>query len=251
MNKTAIRDRLVERGETLFRAPRDRVQFTKNSAADDLLNDLETYPHAYVLACVMDRQIKAEKAWIIPHRISERLGTFSMEALARLSPEEVKGLMSQPEPLHRFVEIMSALFHSAVQRIANHYSGDASRIWNGKPSSAEVVYRFLEFDGIGPKIATMAVNILTRRFKIPFADYFSIDISADVHVRRVFSRLGLCAPDATIEQVIYKARALHPTFPGIMDSPSWHLGRTCCKASSPECSACYMKDLCPTANKEK
>jgi hypothetical protein len=49
----------------------------------------------------------------------------------------------------------------------------------------------------------MAANILAREFKISFADYFSIDISADVHVRRVFARLGLCTADATVEQVIY------------------------------------------------
>ena len=42
-----------------------------------------------------------------------------------------------------------------------------------------MVYRFLEFNGVGPKIASMAANILAREFKIPFADYFSIDISAE------------------------------------------------------------------------
>jgi endonuclease III len=48
----------------------------------------------------------------------------------------------------------------------------------------------------------MAANILARQFKIPFSDYVSIEVSADVHVRRVFSRLRLCPSDATIEQVI-------------------------------------------------
>jgi endonuclease III len=251
MNETAIRDRLVERGQMLFRAPRKPVEFARNSAADALLNDLEKYPHAYVLACVMDRRILAEKAWLIPHRISERLGGFSIEVLAGLSQEEVTDLISRPEPLHYMFNVMSVNFHLAVQRIASRYSGDAARIWKGKPSSAEVVYRFLEFDGVGPKIATMAANILVRSFKIQLSDFFSIDVSVDRHVRRVFARLGLCAPDATIEQVIYKARALHPTFPGIMDWPVWEIGRNWCKLAQPECKACYMAELCPTANKEK
>jgi endonuclease III len=158
--------------------------------------------------------------------------------------------MSKPEPLHRFVEKMGVFFYLAVQRIKDHYAGDAARLWKGNPSSAEVVYRFLEFDGIGPKIGSMAANILAREFKVPFADYFSIDISADVHVRRVFSRLGLCGIDATVEQVVYKAKSLYLEFPGMMDLPSWEIGRNWCKARRPECEECYMQDLCPTAKRE-
>lgn len=186
MSENSIRDRLIEHGQTLFRAPKQRILFTKEQQADALLNDLDNHPHAFVLACVMDRQIKAERAWLIPYLISQKIGGFSMERLIALSPDDVKRLMKKPEPLHRFVDTMSAHFYSAVQRIKNNYGGNAALIWKGEPSSAEVVYRFLEFEGIGPKIANMAANILAREFKIPFSDYYSIDISADVHVRRVF-----------------------------------------------------------------
>jgi uncharacterized HhH-GPD family protein len=242
-----IRDRLVERGQAFFDRPAQPIKYTHAPAADALLNDFDSHPHAFLLACVMDRQIKAEKAWIIPYRISEKLGTFSMGHLAQLSVKEVQRLLSKPVPLHRFPEVMGTNFHSAVQRIAKQYSGDASRIWIGRPPSAEVIYRFLEFDGVGPKIATMATNLLARNHKIPFSDYYSIDISADVHVRRVFGRLGLCPANASIEQIIYKARALHPTFPGILDLSSWQIGRTYCGDRAPKCDDCYLNDLCPTA----
>lgn len=251
MNENSIRDRLVDHGQTLFHAPKQVIQFTKVPEADDLLNDLDTHPHAFVLACVMDRQIKAEKAWLIPYRISEKLNGFSMETLSPLSRADVNRLMIKPEPLHRFVDKMTECFHLAVQRINNDYAGDASRIWSGRPSSAEVVYRFLAFNGVGPKIGSMATNILAREFKIPFADYISIDISADVHVRRVFSRLGLCTANASVEQVIYKAKALHPEFPGMMDLPCWEIGRNWCKAHNPKCGECYMQDLCLAAVAEK
>ena len=72
MNENNIRDRLVEHGEALFRAPKQLIQFTVEPLADSLLNDLSEHPHAFVLACVMDRQIKAEKAWLIPYRILEK-----------------------------------------------------------------------------------------------------------------------------------------------------------------------------------
>lgn len=251
MNKAAIEE-LVKRGQELWHAPKEELfRFTGEPEADKLLNDLTDHPHAFVLACIMDRQIKAEKAWLIPQRISKRLGGFSIRKLSVLSQEDVYRIMKEPEPLHRFVNKMAEYFYSAVQRIMNNYAGDASRIWTDKPSSAELVYRFLQFDGVGVKIATMAANILARHFKIPLADYYSIDISPDVHVRRVFSRLGLIPAHATPEQVIYKARALYPDYPGIMDFTCWEIGRNWCHTLSPACDSCYMKELCPTANKSR
>ena len=43
---------------------------------------------------------------------------------------------------------MAKNVYSAIQRIGDKYAGDASKIWKGMPSSAEVVYRFLEFISI-------------------------------------------------------------------------------------------------------
>jgi len=58
---------------------------------------------------------------------------------------------------------------------------------------------------------------------------------------------GLMVHDTSVEQVIYKAKALHPEFPGMMDMPCWEIGRNWCKPRAPECAGCYMRDLCPTA----
>lgn len=238
---------LVERGKALFEARPLPVDFTGNKQADRLLNDLRSYPHAFVVACLMDRQIRAERAWWIPYQLSERLGGFDFRGLANLTERRVFQLMNDPMPLHRFVETVSKHLHQAIGIIRDRYQGNASHLWKGKPSSAMVVYRFLEFPGIGPKIATMAANILVRRFKIPMSDYCSIDVSADVHVRRVFARLGLVEPDCSVESVVYRARALHPAFPGLLDFPSWEIGRNWCKPRVPLCHACEMMHICPSA----
>jgi len=102
--------------------------------------------------------------------------------------------------------------------------------------------------GIGPKIATIAANILARDFKIRFADYYSVDISVDVYLRRVFTRLGLIAKGASVEEVVYRARALHPSFPGLLDLPAWEVGRKWCRPKEPRCIDCHMRDVCPTAS---
>jgi endonuclease III len=245
MNSYRIAEVLVDKGKTLFDSPRNIVTFTGNVQADNLLNDLENMSHAFVLACVMDRQIKAELAWQIPYLISEKLGNFNFQTLAALSLQEVEKLMTVPSPLHRFPSEMSKNFYFAIQTISENYGGVASNIWNGKPSSAEVVYRFLQFRGVGQKIGTMAANILARNFKVEFSDYYSIDISVDVHIKRVFYRLGLIPDQASNEQIIFRARALSPQFPGLLDLPVWEIGRTWCKPSEPNCSECYMQQVCP------
>lgn len=247
VNAKRIADVLVQRGEALFKAERRPVDFAKDPAADALINDLDGHPHAFVLACVMDRQIKSEKAWRIPHLISRKLGGFSFPRLRALSLGDLLKLMTEPEPLHRFPDQMARNFHAALDHIANVYAGDAGRIWRDEPPSAEVVLRFLRFRGVGPKIATMAANLLATHFKVPLADYYSVDVSADVHVRRVFQRLGLVTGDADIDEVIYCARALHPAFPGILDFPVWEIGRTWCRPHAPRCTECYMNCVCPAA----
>lgn len=55
----------------------------------------------------------------------------------------MKKLMSTPTPLQRFVEIMSRLFWSALQRIAHRYDGVVLRIWADKPRAQRLSSGFL------------------------------------------------------------------------------------------------------------
>jgi endonuclease-3 len=245
----AIRNRLLTRGEELLSQPYTKVCFTKHSASDDLLNDLADYPHAFVIACLMDRQVRAERAWHIPYQFKQRLGSFEIDDLQKLSLEEVTHLMTTPTPLHRMCNVMAKVFFLAVQQITQRYSGDASAIWSSTPSSAAIVRRFLEFHGASIKIATMAANILVRAFKIPVSDKISIDISPDIHVRRVFKRLELIEENASNDELVYRARELNPTYPGIFDMAAWEIGREWCRPNMPICSLCYMNECCPTAKK--
>jgi endonuclease III len=177
--------------------------------------------------------------------MADAAGGSEFTRINRLTVARLEELLAGPPALHRFPEIMAQLLRSAIERIAKQYNGNASRIWSDRPSSAALVYRFLEFDGIGPKIATMAANILAQQFGVPIADHYSIDISPDVHVRRVFTRLGLVPSGATVEQVVYRARGINPEFPGLLDRPALHIGREWCKPKSPLCGSCIMSKVCP------
>lgn len=243
----AIRSRLIQRARKLRReAPRGiaGLDFVEPGQTA-LVNDLEGHPHAFVVGCVMDRQIPAERAWEIPELIRERVGSFEFTDLAALSDSEVREVYHDPTPLHRYPNEMAGNCHSAIQRIAREYDGNAARIWTGGLGSATLVRRFLQFDGVGPKIATMAANILVRGFKIELTDRHYIDISVDVHVKRVFQRLGLVPKGASNFEVTYAARELNPEYPGIFDYVCWDVGREWCHPGKPSCPECVLKQVCP------
>lgn len=240
-----IRRELVDAGSALLAAPRrDDIQFTADPIANAMVNDLDGLPHAFVFASLVDRQVSADLAWRVPLRIRERLGSFAFDKLADLSEPQWVQILSEPQPAHRFPATMGVVLHRATARIAEHYGGDAARIWSDVPPSSRLVRRFLEFHGAGPKIATMASNILVRDFRIDVADHRYIDVSADVQVVRVMARLGLVRNGAGEDEVIYAARELNPEFPGIFDLPLWELGRTICRPRGPRCDVCFLRGCC-------
>jgi len=240
---------LIKLGKKEFAAPaRQEKEFTDCEAANALLKNLEDTPHAFVLGCLMDKQIPAERAWILPHKISQLLGSFSMAALMKCSLEKFEKWFNDKK-LHRFNNEMAKVFYCAVHDIDADYGGNAAKIWNDMPRSKDVVRRFRQFHGAGPKISTMAANILVRRFRIPMLDYRAIDISADTHIRRVMLRMGLVSAEGKSETVINKmiinkACELHPDFPGVFDYACWKIGKKWCKPEKPLCANCDVRAEC-------
>ena len=114
------------------------TQTPEHEEAEKLLRDFENHPHAFVLACMMERGIKSEKACKIPYIIKKKLGDFSIETLIK-KKGEVKKLFKD-EALHHYWDRMSERFTEAVYKIRDDYQGRADRIWlddKGKPKSSK------------------------------------------------------------------------------------------------------------------
>lgn len=211
-----------------------------------LVNDLEHYPHLFVLSCLMDRQKRSDDVCDIPYRICKEFAPdYTLEQLASHSQQDYIDWFLREKP-HRFNSTMAQVFYEAVHRIADVYDGDVSRIWKGEPKSSEVIYQFLCFKGCGVKIATMTANLLHRDHGVKYADYSSLDVSPDVHTLRVMNRLGLIDEPPLVEYAIYRARSIYPEYPGIIDKVCWEIGRTYCHPQNPDCTNCPMKSVCPS-----
>jgi len=232
----------------------------RRNKAHALIFDLKKTPHAFVIGCVLDQRIPAEKAWAGPHKLAQRIGDFSFPTLRRLKQKDWKKYLGpqrgDPEKLHIFCETrMPKYLESAMQAIDwySDGSGDARRMWTGAGLRGDdIVNRFKSILGVGDKIANMAVRILVTRFKQPIKKN-SIDISVDVHVAKVFPRLGLVQIDAGTSQrdikkiIVQKARELHPSFPAKIDRPIFMIGKRFCHKTKPNCGECPMKRLCDYA----
>ena len=227
-------------------AEKDYVVFCNDDDINRMTREhFAEFPHLYVLCCLMDKQIDADRAWRIPYIVCEAFGTYDIYELNRIPIEKYRNFFKDRK-LHRFNDSMAYVFKSALERIITVYGGRASIIWEGNPSSATVVARFLTFDGCGVKIATMATNLLHRALSVQFSDYYSVDISPDVHIMRVMNRLGILSDDKRDNRTlaIYLAREINPTYPGVLDGYFWSIGKKYCHPSNPSCADCPISITC-------
>jgi endonuclease III len=124
------------------------------------------------------------------------------------------------------------------------YDGDASAIWAPETSVAQVIERLMAFPGIGRKKSVMATEILTRHFGVELSGKESSQVAYDIQIRRVFLRTGLVDVDSR-EDVERAARHINPEAPGILDLPTWLIGRETCRPHAPLCDQCRLSEACP------
>ena len=105
-------------------------------------------------------------------------------------------------------------------------------------SDAEARGYLMTLPGVGSKTAAVVLSFALGRDAMP----------VDTHVHRVTKRLGLIPPRASAEKA---DRLLHDLVPEGLRTPMHvgliRLGREICKAPTPRCRSCPLKDLCPTA----
>jgi endonuclease-3 len=105
-------------------------------------------------------------------------------------------------------------------------------------SDAEAREWLVSFPGVGPKTAAVVLSFAFGRDTMP----------VDTHVHRVTRRLGIVPMKSSAEQA---DRFLHGLIPEGLRTPLHvgfiRLGREICKAPTPRCAQCPLKDLCPTA----
>lgn len=107
-------------------------------------------------------------------------------------------------------------------------------------ADTEVRAYLTSLPGVGPKTAAVVLSFALGRDALP----------VDTHVHRVTRRLGIIPAKASAERA---DRILHDLVPDGLRTPIHvafiRLGREICKAPTPRCRSCPLRDLCPTSSR--
>jgi endonuclease III len=244
-NRGYIVNTLVRDGTQALRSDRSPIKFSPKPKVNEVLNDIEAHPHLFVLGIQMDRGIESALAWEVPFRVREELNLKSFE-FAEFRRHSIEALVKVfiGTGLHRYPAKMARIFHNTLEHIETDYEGDAHRIWNDSPSSATLIKRFLQFDGMVLRMAAKAANSLYRDFKVHLSDSTSLDVAPEYFVRRVFQRTGFISRHSSDEELIYLARELHLKYPGVFDKPCLEISRAVCWPERPQCLQCPLNRAC-------
>lgn len=120
---------------------------TGDPEADAFLRDS---PTAVLMAILFDQRIRAEVAFSGPHKLFVRLGHFDLEKIAEMDEEAFRKVFSEPPAVHRFANVMSARTQAFARLLAERFDGDATNIWKGASSLAQVQQEVAKISGFGP-----------------------------------------------------------------------------------------------------
>lgn len=204
-----------------------------------ILNNL----NAFIIGLISDQSVKAETAWSLPYKLSERLGNFEFkEILKKYTEKDIEDIIREKPSLHRYPSRMANYIYNAMNDIVTKYDSNAENIWKNK-TAAEIVESLEKFKGISHKKASLGTLILVRDLEIDIIDKENIDIAYDIHIRRLFLRLGLVDEDVQ-EKILEEARKIYPEFPGRLTTAFWTIGREFCRPTEPTCLICPLYECC-------
>ena len=220
-----------------------------------------------LLGCIMNRGVTAERAAAAPDELARRINADGdlVWRILEIGEEGVYAAMTEKPMLHRFPAQMAKNAYLMAQVVTSDYQGNAANIWSSTPEhpldSKELYKRLTGLRGLGLKTGTLTMRILVLGHDIRLTDGLDgLDASPDVHVVRVFVRLGLVSKGAKPIEVVEAARQLanQTGHPAVVMDGAWMLGadRVCentdgspesekrqrqrCKDDCPLCADCLF-----------
>lgn len=141
----------------------DALWFTEDDEANRLLAE---DPFALLVGFALDQQVTVQKAFAGPLEIRRRLGTLDPRKLAATDPERMRQAFATPPAVHRFPGAMAERVRALCALISAEYGGQASRIWEGVDTAAELKRRLSALPGFGPMKSRIVLGLLAKQYGV-------------------------------------------------------------------------------------
>ena len=182
----------------------------------------QTSPYIVLIACILS--LRTNDSTTYP-------ATVRMLELAK-TPQEMMNVSE--ESLAKAIYPVGFYRNKAKQiiklseKLVNEYNGEVP------PSIDEM----LKFDGVGRKTANL---VMAKGFGLPA-------ICVDVHVHRIFNRLGLVKTKTPEETEMELRRIIPEKYWIDLNTEFVTLGQNICRPQKPHCEACPISDYCASEN---
>ena len=199
---------------------------------------------AMLIGLVLQRGLPFERVWRIPLHLYRHLGHLDPSRLAQMSVEDMTRAFENLDVRHRFPAQAASTIVALAELVTKTFGGDGSRVWRGR-AVLDVIAELDSLPWVGSGIANMTVLELMHEagYEPDIEELPDLDVKADVHVVRVFYRLGISDAE-TVDAALRAARRHHRAFPGLLDWPAWDIGNRFCKPRTPSCSECPLVKVC-------
>lgn len=141
------------------------LHLAQDPEADALLG---RSPLAALTGMLLDQQIPMEWAFKGPATIARRMGADDLDAgrIAAMDPEAFAALLSEKPAVHRYPGSMARRIQQLCQYLAEHYDGDAERVWRDAGDGRELLRRLQDLPGFGKQKAQIFLALLGKQLGV-------------------------------------------------------------------------------------
>lgn len=140
------------------------LHLAQDAEADKLLSE---DPLALLIGMVLDQQIPLEKAFRSPLDLKERMGgRLDAAEIAGADPDKLAKIFATPPALHRYHGSMAVRVQELCRVVAEEHGGDATGVWSGAATGAELFKAIKALPGFGEQKAKIFVALLGKQLGV-------------------------------------------------------------------------------------
>jgi uncharacterized HhH-GPD family protein len=147
----------------------DALYFTDSEESNQLIAQ---DPLALLIGFVLDQQVTVQKAFSGPLAIRERVGHLDA---GQLGATDLEPVFRERPAVHRFPGSMAGRVQALCAHVAEHYDGDAARVWTDATTPAELQANLAALPGFGDMKVKALASVLAKRFGVANAEALTPD----------------------------------------------------------------------------